>query len=76
MKKVWTLLSLLLIAALALSAYMYKEHKENELIVFHYAALETLKVYGENEPLIHGGTLYNYGQARYIVIVRSENFKG
>ena len=71
MRKMWTLISFVLLVVLVLSAYIYKEHKENELMVFHYAALETLKVHGETEPLMHGGTLYNFGQARYIVLVLS-----
>lgn len=67
--------SLLLIGIIGGSAYLYSEHKENEMAVFHYAAVEATKSYGENEPLFHGGTRYNYGQGRYIVVVKNQHGK-
>lgn len=57
------------------TVYLCSEHKENEMAVFHYAAVEVLKSYDENEPLFHGGTKYNYGQGRYIVIIKNQQGK-
>lgn len=66
---------LMIIGVIAGAAYLYSEHKENEIAAFHYAAVEVLKSYDESEPLFHGGTKYNYGQGRYIVIVKNQQGK-
>ncbi|WKA54481.1 hypothetical protein [Planococcus shixiaomingii] len=69
------LFSLLIVGIAAGSAYLYSEHKENEMAVFHYAAVEVLKSYDESEPLFHGGTRYDFGQGRYVVIVKNQHGK-
>lgn len=77
MRKIITIFfsSLLIIGIIVGAAYFYSEHKENEKAAFHYAAVEELKSYDENEPLFHGGTNYNSGQGRYIVIVKNQRGK-
>jgi|GEM_PF-2899470 len=77
MKRIFAIffISVLLIGIIVGSTYLYSEHKENEMAVFHYAAVEAAKSYDENEPLFHGGTNYNYGQGRYVVIVKNEQGK-
>lgn len=77
MKRIFAIffVSLLLVGIIISSTYMYSEHKENEMAVFHYAAVEVAKSYDEREPLFHGGTEYNFGQGRYIVIVKNQQGK-
>lgn len=69
------LLSLLITGIILGGAYLYSEHKENELAVFYFAALEVQRSHNESESLFHGGTRYNYGQGRYIVIVKNNQGK-
>ncbi|PSL41031.1 hypothetical protein B0H99_103165 [Planomicrobium soli] len=77
MKRILTifLFSLFTIGIIVGAIYLYSEHKENEMAAFHYAAVEVLKSYDENEPLFHGGTRYDFGQGRYMVIVKNQQGK-
>lgn len=77
MKKVLIFfLTLLFTIGMLFGAFkLYSEHKENEMAAFHYAAVEVLKSYDESEPLFHGGTRYDFGQGRYMVIVKNQQGK-